>query len=420
MFASSKLSPWVRNALWIGALALLSVGIAVFIRTRGVAADVATVENAPVKQTLVFSARVSSVARAEIASTLTARVERVLVREGDRVKAGQLLVQLDEDELRAQLAQARAALASAQARMRAQTEVATPVASQALRQAEANLDFARREAERQRALFAQGFIGQARLQESDRALALAQAAWAQAQAQSAGNAQSGAETVSVQSRVQEADAAVKTAQTKLAQMRILAPADGRIVLRSVEIGDVVQPARRLLALAADGETRLVAQVDEKNLALLREGMLAVASTDAFPDKPFSAQLSYLSPAADATRGTVEARLVVKEPPPFLRDDMTVSVEVVTAQKSNALTLPANALREVDGKNFVLIVSDGRALEQPVRLGIRTPQRAEVLEGLTAGQQVIVSAAITPGQRVRPQVLAKRASRVGENPMAVGR
>jgi HlyD family secretion protein len=416
----SKISPLFRHLLWIGALLLAAAVVFGYFRARGVAVDVVTAENAPIKQTLVFSARVSSVARTEIASTLTARVERVLVREGDRVKAGQLLVVLDDDELRAQSAQARAALASAQARLRAQAEVALPVSAQSVRQAQTNLDFARREAERQRALFAQGFIGQARLQEADRALSLAQSALAQAEAQSASNKPSGAETIASQARVRETEAAVALADAKLAQMRIVAPADGRIVLRSVEVGDVVQAARRLLVLSADGETRLVAQVDEKNLALLREGMQSLASTDAFPDKPFTAQLSYLAPAADAARGTVEARLVVKDPPTFLRDEMTVSVEVVTAQKASAMILPAAALREAEGKSSVLVLDDGRAREQAVRIGIRTPQRVEVQEGVVVGQQVIVNAAIVAGQRVRSQPQQKRASASGENPMAVGR
>lgn len=416
----SKKSPWFRRLLWISGALLLLVALIGYIRSRGTAVEVVTVESGPIKQTLVFSARVSSVARTDIAATVTARVEKVLVREGDRVKAGQLLLVLDDDELRAQAAQARAGLASAQARLRAQTDVAMPVANQAVRQAEANLDFARREAERQRALFAQGFIGQARLQDADRALSVAQAALSQAQAQSSGNASGGAETLASQARVREAEAAVSFADAKLAQMKIVAPADGRIVTRSVEVGDVVQPARRLLSLAADGETRLVAQVDEKNLALLREGMMAVASTDAFPDKPFNAQLNFIAPAADAARGTVEARLAVKEPPSFLRDEMTVSVEVVTAQKDNAVTLPTNALREADGRNFVWVIEDGKARAQAIRAGIRTPRRVEIVEGLKVGTQVITDAKATAGMRVTAKPAEKKAGGGIDNPMVTGR
>lgn len=408
---------------WLIPLVVVAVVVAVvvWLRQRPVAADVVSLTAAPLRQSLVFSARVASVARTDLAATVTGRVARVLVREGDRVRAGQTVVELEADELTAQAAQARAALASAEARLKAQAQVSEPVSRQSVAQARSNAEFARRELDRQRALFNQGFIGQARLQDAERAAQVAQAALAAAEAQAAGNTPAGVETAALAARVREAQAALALAEARLAQTRIVAPAAGRIVSRSVEPGDVVQPARRILTLAADGETRLIAQVDEKNLALLREGLTATASTDAFPDKPFTATLNFLAPAADAARGTVEARLVVKDPPAFLRDDMTVSVEVVTAERASTLAVPAGALRESDGKSQVLVVEDGVARLVPVRVGIRTPQRVEIVEGLSAGASVIVDATIKPGQRVRAQVASPRAAAGSfEGPMTGGR
>lgn len=408
---------------WLIPLVVVAIVVAlvVWLRQRPVAADAVTVTAAPLRQSLVFSARVASVARTDLAATVTGRVARVLVREGDRVRAGQIVVELEADELTAQAAQARAALASAEARLKAQAQVSEPVSRQSVAQARSNAEFARRELDRQRALFNQGFIGQARLQDAERAAQVAQAALAAAEAQAAGNTSGGVETAALAARVREAQAALALAEARLAQTRIVAPAAGRIVTRSVEPGDVVQPARRILTLAADGETRLIAQVDEKNLALLREGLTATASTDAFPDKPFTATLNFLAPAADAARGTVEARLVVKEPPAFLRDDMTVSVEVVTAERANTLAVPAGALRESDGKTQLLVAEDGVARLVPVRAGIRTPQRVEIVEGVAAGASVIVDPAIKPGQRVRPQVASPRVATGSlEGPMTGGR
>jgi HlyD family secretion protein len=178
----------------------------------------------------------------------------------------------------------------------------------------------------------------------------------------------------------------------------------------------VQPGRKLLSVAADGETRLIAQIDEKNLSLLREGQKAAASTDAFPDKTFAVELTYLSPAVDATRGTVEARLRIPEPPTFLRDDMTASVEVISSQKDRALTLPAGTLREADGKVFVLLLVDGRAKAQPVRVGIRSPLRAEILEGVANDATVILDSAVLDGQRVRERAASARKASTFEAPM----
>jgi HlyD family secretion protein len=418
MFNATTLlsSRWTKPVVIVVTLALVAALLWTFLFARGPRVDVVKPEIGPIKQTLVFSARVSSVARIDIASTLTARVDRILVREGDRVKVGQLLVQLDDDEFTAQLSQASASLATSQARLRSQNEVAAPVSSQAQQQAQTNLDFARQELARNRALIEKGFISEARLKEFERAVAVAQSGFEQSRSQAASNSKAGSETLAASTRIRESDAGLSLARARLAQTRIVSPADGRVVFRDVEAGDVVQPGRKLLSVTADGETRLIAQIDEKNLSLLREGQKAAASTDAFPDKPFSVELTYLSPAVDPTRGTVEARLRIPEPPTFLRDDMTASVEVISSQKDSAITVPASTLREADGKTFVLTLVNGSAKAAPVRVGIRSPLRAEIIDGLAADAVVIVDSAIVDGQRVRERPASTRKASTFEAPM----
>ncbi len=384
----------------MAALAMIALVVWYFMGARGRAVETVLVEAQPIRQTLVFSARVSSVARSEVASTITARVDKVAVREGDIVKPGQILIELEDGEIAAQARQADAAVAIADARLRAQREVNAPIANEALESAQTNHDFTKREFERNRALYDRGFIGQARLQEAERALSVARNALDQALAQQRTNNATGAETATVATRVREAQAARDFARSRLAQTKIVAPAAGRVIARSVEPGDVVQPGRRLLTLALDGETRLIAQIDEKNLALLREGQIAKAAADAFPDARFDAALTYLAPAVDANRGTVEARLKVTKPPTFLRDDMTVSVEVVAAEKAKALTLPTSALRESGGATSVLVIEDGRAVTRSVKIGIRTAQRVEIVEGLAERAVAIIDPNVVAGARVR--------------------
>ena len=406
----------IKSWLWLIlglALAAFAAGIYAW---RGKAAEVATVTSGPIQHSLVFSSRVASVARTDLASTLTARVDKVLVREGDVVKLGQLLVALDDDDLRAQLQQAQAALATAQARVKSQFELTGPVATQGMALSRANLDFAIAELERTKSLHAKGFFSDAKLQDAERTVASARAAFAQSSSQATANTKGGAEAQTIQARLTEAEAAVQIVKAKLEQTSISAPSDGRVIARSVEVGDVAQPGRKLLTLATTGETRLIAQVDEKNLSLLREGMRAVASADAFPDNKFEAELIYLAPSVDVTRGTVEARLRVAKPPSILRDDMTVSVEVVTAQKANVLTIPASALREAGERLFVLMVAGRVATEQDVRVGVRSLQRIEIVSGLTAGAQVVLDDRIRAGQRVHavaaPDVSSSRAKPAG--------
>jgi HlyD family secretion protein len=96
--------------------------------------------------------------------------------------------------------------------------------------------------------------------------------------------------------------------------------------------------------------------------------------------------------------------------------MTVSVEVISSQKDRAMTLPASTLREADGKTFVLTLTDGRAKTTPVRAGIRSPLRVEIVEGLAADATVIVDSAIVDGQRVRERPASTRKASNFEAPM----
>jgi HlyD family secretion protein len=98
-------------------------------------------------------------------------------------------------------------------------------------------------------------------------------------------------------------------------------------VRIVEPGDFVQRGKPLLSLALAGDVRLSALIDEKNLSVLKVGQAALVSADAYPDQRFRAKLAYLSPGIDVQRGTVEAKFAVPEPPPFLRADMTVSIDI---------------------------------------------------------------------------------------------
>jgi HlyD family secretion protein len=336
----------------------------------------------------------------DVGATITGRVQTVGVDEGDRVKAGQLLVELERAELAAALAQAVATEQAAATRIAQWRDVATVSAREQLVQAEANYRNIERDAARQEQLFKQGFIGQSRLDEARRAAAVANSQYETARAVSAASAPAGVDRRLLDDQLAQARAARETAAAKLAQTMLLAPAAGVVLDRSVEPGDIVQPGKRLLALALDGDVRLTALIDEKNLAVLRVGQRARVSADAYPNQPFGAELSYLSPGIDVQRGTVEAKFAVPAPPPFLRSDMTVSIDIEVAARADGLVIPAAAVRELQSRQpWVLVMRDGRAARQPVQLGARTAEQVEVLSGLAAGAQIITTPDIAPGARV---------------------
>ena len=395
------------------------------VRTfRATPVALATVTEAPLEQTLVFSGRVAAPLRTELGATVTGRVETVSAREGDRVRAGQVLVSLEATDLQAQVAQAEAALRSAEARLTGQQELGAPTAAATQAQAQANLDAALLEARRSQDLFARGYVSQARIDDSERAVRIARAQLDAARAGTRANAREGSEAEQARRRVDEAQAALALARARLAQTRILAPTDGLIVARSVEPGQIVQPGRVLMGFAARGVTQLVGQADEKFLSQLALGQSTQAVADAFPQRPFPARILRIAPGIDAARGTVEVKFEVPDAPDFLREDMTLSFRVTTGQRERTATLPAGTVLGAGMEGRVRrIDADGRVTEQPVRLGLRSLERVEVLEGLAVGDAVLANPlAVKPGQRVRPVQGGEQPVRAerNEGPSGAGR
>ncbi len=176
-----------------------------------------------------------------------------------------------------------------------------------------------------------------------------------------------------------------------------------IIGRSVEPGNVVQPGKELMALAPAGETQIVVQMDERHLAELAVGQKALASADAFPGERFAAELVYINPGVDATRGSVEVKLKVSDPPKFLRQDMTVSVDIEVARRADTVVVPTETVRDASGPQpWVLAIRGHRAERQPVRLGMRGDHSTEVLEGVAPGDELIpaTNGLVRPGVRVR--------------------
>ena len=390
-----RILPFVMTAL------VLAVVLFLVLRPKPVAVDILNLAAADMQTSVVASGRVLPPAKVEIGATITARVEKVQVREGARIVADQVLVELERGEWAAAAAQARAAVARAKARVSSVQTLALPTAQAGLKQAEANLVQAERDDKRNRDLLAKGFISQARVDESERQLDVARSQLTSAKAQAGAQGASGAEAQQAQSQHAEAVAALDATEAKLAQTRIRAPAAGVVLERLVEPGDIAQPGRRMMSLALDGPVRLIVQVDEKNLPLIRQGAMAMAAADAFPAERFEAVVNYISPGIDATRGSVELRLDVAKPPALLKSDMTISMDLQGPLLKQALMLPADAVRQLQTEApWVLVEREGVAVKVTVKVGLQTQGRVAITEGLKAGDRVILNREVEAGSRVR--------------------
>ena len=372
----------------------------------GPVVPVVAVERSDVVQTVVASGRVETPLRVDIGSQVTGTVARIPVAEGQSVKAGQLLVALEDSEARAAVEQAVAAVAQAQAKLNQIRAVALPVAQQAQQQAEATLANVRRQHARTRDLQAKGFVGQAALDDAQRNLDIAASQLRSAQLQVETSRSDGSDTLFARTALQQAEASLHLAQARLRTTAISAPADGTLIARNVEPGDVVQPGKVLMVLSPVGKTQLVVQIDERNLAMVQLGQPALGAADAYPGRRFAARVAYLNPSVDPARGSVIVKLDVADPPAWLRQDMTVSVDIEVARRTATLVLPVSNLRDSAGAQpWVLVARDGRAVRQAVKPGARGIGKIEILSGLQAGEQVLpgLTPNIVAGDRIRVEV-----------------
>ena len=343
----------------------------------------------PLVQTVVATGRVVAVSRAQVGSPVTGVVLERRVQEGDAVQPGDVLAVLRADDLEAQAAEATAALDQ----LRRSTR---PRAQAAVREAEARLEQASREATRRRDLFARQLIAREALELALQAETVARTAAEQARLQMQDLAEGGPAEAAALARQ-------ATAQALLEKTTIRAEVAGTVLTRNVEPGDLVQPGRVLFEIARAGDTELLVPVDEKNLEVLALGQPAMCVADAFPARPFPATVSFIAPSVDAQRGSVDIRLAVSPVPDFLRQDMTVSVNVETGRRDRALVVPNDALSEIDGNTArVWRVAEGRASRQTVELGLRGLALTEITAGLQDGDRVLADAGadIADGSRVR--------------------
>lgn len=322
-------------------------------------------------QSVVASGRVISPQRVTVALQGSGRVLRVAVAEGQAVELGQLVIELDNSDSRASLAQASAAVAQAQAKLRQLGELSQPLAMQTLAQAQTGVVQARKTLSRNRDLVAQGFISQAAVDDAQRTVDVAASQVASAQVQVKTNAAGGSDVLLAEAALRQAQAGQQLARVKLDQGQVLAPSSGVLISRSVEVGDIVQLGKALMVLDASGQTQILIQIDEKNLSKIALDQKAYASADAFASQRFEALVTYINPGVDATRGSVEVKLNIPNPPAYLRQDMAVSVDIETARRTGAVVIPTNTVEDVaTDKPWVLVVRGKHAVKQFVKLGLR--------------------------------------------------
>lgn len=379
----TRYKPWIMIILLV-----LLVSFAIYRWWQGPLLPSYEVVSSPLIQTVVASGRVEKVSRTQIGSEITGVVLERLVQEGDRVSRGDVLLVLKSDEISAQVRQAEAELKELATTRRPQAEFD-------LANAKVQLEQAQREAVRRRNTEL-GILSAEEREKSIEAEKLARNNLESARLKVASLAPDKVEETKLRERL-------AALQAQLAKTKIRAEVSGIILTRNVEPGDLVQPSQTLFTIALDGATEIRVPFDERNLPLLALQQKAAVITDAYPDQPFPAHINFIAPSIDAQRGTVDVRLTVDPVPDFLRQDMTVSVNVETNKRERTLVIPNDALSSISGnKAMVILVRDRKIQRHPITLGLRGLVMSEVVAGLKEGDHVLTDAesVLKDGIRVR--------------------
>ncbi len=373
----------------IAGIAVALAGWILWQQARGPVLPGYQVQAAPLVQTVVATGRVVAVSRAQVGSPLTGVVVERRVREGDAVAPGDVLAVLRADDLNAVVREAEAALAQLQQARR-------PQAQAVQREADARLAQASREVARRRDLFQRQLIARETLEQAVQAETVARSAVEQARIAAMASGPGSAEEAAIRARL-------ANARAQLAKTTLRAEVAGVVLTRNAEPGDLVQPGRVLFEIARAGATEVLVAVDEKNLGVLAVGQGAECVADAYPQRAFPAVVNFIAPRVDPQRGSVDVRLAVDPVPGFLRQDMTVSVNIRTGRRERAIVVPNDALAiNETGEAVVWGVENGRVQPRPVTLGLRGLTRSEVTAGLRAGDWILADsgAAVAEGDRVR--------------------
>lgn len=364
--------------------------------TLAVPVEGVRVQRRTIEQQAVYYGVLEPRATVQLAVRTSGRVARVWVQPGDRVRAGQELLRLETSDLEAQLDQARATLAQAEARYLRLKEGPTPEeleqAEAAVAQAQAQLEAARKELERTELLRQSGAA-------TDQAYDAALSRWQQAQAQwQAARARldslkagpNAHDLEAARAEVERAKAAVRLAQVQLEGARLTAPVTGTVAQVAVDVGEMASPASPAVILVDLEELRVVVRVPGEDVLRLRPGMAVTVQPRAIPDRSFPGRIHRIDPVADAQSHLFGVEVRLANPGQALRAGLDVTVRVPLMRAVDVLAVPEQALARWNEQLGVFVVENGRARFQPVRTGITDGSWRQVVSGLEEGQLVVTS------------------------------
>ncbi len=391
-----------RRFIWMGALvvilggAFFGVKAALKPNNQIDPSKLSMVEKGDIARSVVATGKIEPLAKVEVKSKASGLVKQVFVHYSDWVKKGQVLVELDKEELQAQVRESRAALMASQA---AEDSASATYEKNKVEAEAPDLPFLKANMDRAHQLKSQGLIAQAVLEDAERTY------------QSALNKQmtalrninvSRAEIARAKAGVAEAQATLDRADENLRNSTIVSPMDGIVLSRDVEVGDAVSSilvlgsqATKIMTLGDVSDVYVLGKVDEADIGKVYLSQPARIVVESFKDKKFVGKVTKISPLGVEKDNvtTFEVRVSIRNPSGELKANMSANAEIILEEKKNVLLVPESAVVYDRQRNTSLEVPDlanekGRR-QVACKLGISNGVKTELISGLKEGEKVIL-------------------------------
>jgi len=389
---------WIAVTVVLVVLVGCGFGISAALRpSRQIdSSKLATVERGDLARSVVATGKIEPLAKVEVKSKASGIVEKIFADYGDRVKQGQVLVELDKEQLRAQVAEARANLQAAEASV--QSAEATYERNVVDAQGP-DVPFLKSTAGRQKKLQIEGLVSTAMSDDAEKAYQLALNKQLSAQRNVA---VSRAEVARAKAQVAQMQAALDSAEEDLRNSTIVSNMDGLVLSRDVEVGDAVSSililgsqATSIMTLGDVSEVYVKGKVDESDISKVYLSQPARISVESLKDKKFMGKVTKISPLGVEKDNvtTFEVRVSIQNPTGELKANMSANAEIILEEKHKVLMVPeAAVIYDKDRHTFLETPDPGSKTGRrklSAKLGISNGVKTELVEGLKEGQQVIL-------------------------------
>jgi HlyD family secretion protein len=391
-----------RRFIWLGAIvvvfggAIFGLKAALKPNNQIDPSKLAVVEKGDIARSVVATGKIEPLAKVEVKSKASGLVKQVFVHYSDWVKTGQVLVELDKEELQAQVRESRAALLAAQA---AEDSAAATYEKNKVEAEAPDLPFLKANMDRAQQLKSQGLIAQSVLEDAERTYQLA----LNKQMTALRNISvSRAEIARAKAGVAQAQATLDRTEENLRNSTIVSPMDGIVLSRDVEVGDAVSSilvlgsqAASIMTLGDVSDVYVLGKVDEADIGKVYLGQPARIVVESFKDKKFYGKVTKISPLGVEKDNvtTFEVRVSIRNPGGELKANMSANAEIILEEKKNVLLVPESGVIYDRQRAASLEVPDpasekGRR-QVAVKVGISNGIRTELISGLKEGDRLIL-------------------------------